>query len=68
MQNNKELEGNYIVDKLKEQANVENQSGYKIAIGDKVRLIESKHAMKKTRYNVTPFYFVISDIYYYFCY
>jgi hypothetical protein len=36
MQNNKELEVNYIIDKLKEQANVENQSGYKLDIGDKV--------------------------------
>jgi hypothetical protein len=62
MQNDKTLEVNYIIDKLKEQADIENQLGYKLAIGDKVRLIESKHTMKKTRYNVTPFYFIISDI------
>jgi hypothetical protein len=61
-QNNKELEVDYIIDKLKEQANVENQSGYKLEIGDKVRLIESKHTMKKTRYNVTSFFFIISGI------
>jgi hypothetical protein len=62
MQNDKTLEVNYIIDKLKEQANIENQTGYKLEVGDKVRLIESKHTMKKTRYNVTPFYFLISDI------
>jgi uncharacterized membrane protein YjjP (DUF1212 family) len=27
-----------------------------------MRLIENKHTMKKTRYNATPLYFVISDI------
>jgi hypothetical protein len=62
MQNDKALEIEYIVNKLSEQANVENQSGYKLDVGDKVRLIKSKHIMKKTRYNVTPFYFIISDI------
>jgi hypothetical protein len=62
MQNDKQLEVNYIIDKLSEQANVENQPEYKVEVGDKVRLIESKHTMKKTRYNVTPFYFIISDI------
>jgi hypothetical protein len=39
MQNDKTLEVNYIIDKLKEQDNVENQSGYKLDVGDKVRLI-----------------------------
>jgi hypothetical protein len=62
MQSDKQLEVNYIIDKLKEQANIENQTGYKLDIGDKVRLIESKHTMKKTKYNVTPFFFIISDI------
>jgi hypothetical protein len=49
MQNDKTLEVNYIIDKLKEQANIENQTGYKLDVGDKVRLIESKHTLKKTR-------------------
>jgi hypothetical protein len=62
MQNNKALEINYIIEKLSEQANIENKSGYKIDIRDKVRLIETKHTMKKTRDNVTLFYFIISDI------
>jgi hypothetical protein len=62
MQNEKTLEVNYIIDKLKEQANIENQSSYKLDVGDKVGLIESKHTMTKTRYNATPFYFVISNI------
>jgi hypothetical protein len=62
MQNNKGLEVNYIIDKLKEQANIEKQIEYKLDIGDKIRLIESKHTMKKTNYNVTPIYFIISDI------
>jgi hypothetical protein len=62
MQNNKVLEVNYIITKLSEQPNVENTLGYKLDIGDKVPLIESKHTMKKTRYNVTSFYFIISDI------
>jgi hypothetical protein len=62
MQNDKELEVNYIINKLSEQANVENQPRYKLNVGYKVRLIENKHTMKKTRYNVTPFYFIISDI------
>jgi hypothetical protein len=61
-QNDKQLEVNYMITKLSEQANVENKSGYKVDVGDKVRLIESKHTMKKTRYNVTPYYFIISDI------
>jgi penicillin V acylase-like amidase (Ntn superfamily) len=62
MQNNKELEVNYSVEKLAEQTNIENQSGYSVDIGDRVQLIENKQTMKKTRYNVTPFYFIISDI------
>jgi hypothetical protein len=62
IQNDKQLEIEYIIHKLSEQANVENKPGYKVDVGDKVRLIENKHTMKKTRYNVTPFYFVISDI------
>jgi hypothetical protein len=62
MQNVKQLEIEYIINKLSEQANVENKPGYKVDIDDKVRLIENKHTMKKTRYNVTPFYFVISGI------
>jgi hypothetical protein len=62
MQNDKQLEVNYIITKLSQQANVENKPGYKLDIGNKVRLIESKHKMKKTRYNVTPYYFSISDI------
>jgi hypothetical protein len=62
MQKDKQLEVNYIITKLSEQANVENTPGYKLDIGDKVRLIESQHTMKKTRYNVTPYYFIISDI------
>ena len=62
MQNDKVLEVNYIIEKLYEQANIENQPGYTVNIGDKVRLIENKHTMRKTRYNVTPFSFIISDI------
>jgi hypothetical protein len=62
MQNDKQLEVNYVITKLSEHANVENQPGYKVDISDKVRLIESKHTMKKTRYNITPYYFVISGI------
>jgi hypothetical protein len=33
------LEIEYIVNKLSEQANVENQNGYKLNVGDKVRLM-----------------------------
>jgi hypothetical protein len=40
IQNDKELEVNYIIDKLNERANVENRSGYKLDVGEKVRLIE----------------------------
>jgi hypothetical protein len=58
MQNNKALKVNYIVEKLKEQANIENKPEYKLDVGDKVGLIEIK-ILKKTRYNVTPFYYVI---------
>jgi hypothetical protein len=36
MQNNKELEVNYSVEKLEEQANIENIPGYSVDIGDKV--------------------------------
>jgi hypothetical protein len=62
MQNDKQLEIEYIINKLFEQANVENKPRYKVDIRDKVRLIENKHTMKKTRYNVMPFYIIISDI------
>jgi hypothetical protein len=55
MQNNKALEIECIVNKLYEQANIENKSGYKLTAGDKVRLIDNKHTLKKTRYNVTHF-------------
>jgi hypothetical protein len=47
MQNNKALELEYVNEKLSEQANIENKSGYKLDVGDKVRLIESKHILKK---------------------
>jgi hypothetical protein len=53
---------NYIVDKLKAQANVDNTPGYSLAIGDKVRLIENKHIMKKTRYNITFFFILLSRL------
>jgi hypothetical protein len=36
MQNNKTLEVEYIVNKLSEQANIENQPGYRLNVGDKV--------------------------------
>jgi hypothetical protein len=62
MQNNNRLEVEYIVVKLCEHANIEHKYGYKVDIGDKAPLMESKHTLKKTSYNVTPFYFVISDI------
>jgi hypothetical protein len=32
MQNDKELEVNYIIDKLKEQAYIENTPGYKVDV------------------------------------
>jgi hypothetical protein len=61
-QNDKALEVNYIINKLSEQANVENKPGYKVKVGDKVQLRKNNYTMKKTRYNVTPFYFIIWDI------
>jgi hypothetical protein len=47
LQNDKQLEVNYIITKLSEQANVENKPGYKLAVNDKVRLIENNYTMKK---------------------
>jgi hypothetical protein len=62
MQNNKDLEVQYIIESINEQNKIETQPGYKISINDKVRLIEKKKELKKTRYNVTPYYFIITDI------
>jgi hypothetical protein len=62
MQNNKALAVNYIFKKLSDQANIDYKSRYSLDIFDKIRLIEFKHTMKKTRYNLTPFYYVISNI------
>jgi hypothetical protein len=63
MQNNKNLEVEYIIDSINKQKTIEHSTGDKLNINDKVRLIEkNKTLLKKTRYNVTPFYFTISDI------
>jgi hypothetical protein len=64
MQNNKNLEVEYIIELISKQDYIENLTpGYKLNLNDKVRLIEkNKTLLKKTRYNVTPFYFNITDI------
>jgi hypothetical protein len=46
MQNDKQLEIEYIINKVSEQVNVENQKWYKLNIGDKVPFSESTHTMK----------------------
>jgi hypothetical protein len=35
---------------------------YKLDVNTKVRLIEPKKTLKKTRYNVSPCYYMITDI------
>jgi hypothetical protein len=62
MQNNKGLEVEYIIESINKQNKIEIQPGYKLSINDNVRLIEKKKELKKTRYNVTPYYFRITDI------
>jgi hypothetical protein len=47
MQNDKTFEVEYIINKLPERANTENQPRYKLNVDDKVRLIENKHIIKK---------------------
>jgi hypothetical protein len=56
------LEVEDIVVKIAKQANIENNPGYKISIEDKVRFIETKYILKKTRYKITSFYSFISDL------
>jgi hypothetical protein len=41
MQNDKELEIEYIINKLSEQTTIENKPRYKVDVGDKVSLIEN---------------------------
>jgi hypothetical protein len=62
MQNNKDFEVQYIIENINKQNKIEKQPGYKISINDKVRLIEKKKELKKTRYNVIPYYFIIMSI------
>jgi hypothetical protein len=58
----KEKELEYIYFKLQQQGDIESQKGYQLKIGNKVRYIEPRKALRKTRYKVTPFYYVITDI------
>jgi hypothetical protein len=64
MQNNKNLKVEYIIESISKQDSIEHSTpGYQLNINDKVRLIEkNKTFLKKTRYNVTPFYFTIVAI------
>jgi hypothetical protein len=64
MQNNKNREVEYLIESINKQDSIEHSTpSYQLNINDKVRLIEkNKTLLKKTRYNVTPFYFTISDI------
>jgi hypothetical protein len=47
MQNNKAFEVEYNIEKLAEQANIENKPGYNLSIIDNVRLKDTKHTLKK---------------------
>jgi hypothetical protein len=63
MQDNKELELQYIVDsinKLNKNESIAPDS--KLKINEKVRLIEPKTILKKTKYNDAPNYYIIKDI------
>jgi hypothetical protein len=62
MQNNKDLEVQYIIESINKQNKIETEPEYKLSINDKGRLIEKKKELKKTKYNVTPYYFIILDI------
>jgi hypothetical protein len=59
MQGNKCLEVQYVIDSIIQQNKIEiPTSNYKLNANDKVRLIEPQ----KTRYNVSPYYYTITDI------
>jgi hypothetical protein len=62
MPNNKLLEVDYIFDKIAEQQKIECQPNYNLNVGNHVRFIQKKQNLKKTRYKVSPFYFIITDI------
>jgi hypothetical protein len=63
MQDNKDLEVQHIVDSINKPNNVDNiRPDYKLTVNDKGRQMELKKALKKARYNVTPYYDTIVDI------
>jgi CRISPR/Cas system-associated protein Cas5 (RAMP superfamily) len=62
VQDNKRFEVQYIVDSINKQNKIENTThDYKLHINDQVTLIELKKTLKKTRYNASPYYYVITE-------
>jgi hypothetical protein len=63
MQDDQDLEVQYIIDSINKQNKIESRiHNYKLNVNDKVRLVETKKALKKTRYNVSSCYYTIIDI------
>jgi alpha-N-acetylglucosamine transferase len=59
-QSNKDLEVQYIIDSINKQNQIESITpNYKLNFNDKVRLIEPKKTLYKTRYNVSSSYYMI---------
>jgi hypothetical protein len=53
----------YIIESINKQSKIETITfNYKLVANDKVRLIEPQKALKKTRHNVNPFYYMINDV------
>ena len=61
MKSSKQAEDDYIFRMLEDQSGIEKKEGFKITPGSKVRLVLPKKKMNKTRYNVSPDYYTISD-------
>jgi hypothetical protein len=63
MQGNKGLEVQCIVDSINKQNKIETTTlNYELAVNEKLRLIEPKKILNKTRYNISPYSYTITNI------
>lgn len=61
MERDKKLEVRYIISMLHKQSDIENGPGYKLDVGDYVRLIKEERTMKKKRRRLTKHYYTVDS-------
>lgn len=62
VQNNKQLEINYIIKSIRKQNGIENAVDYKLNVGDYVRLIKETWKLSKKRRTITKHYYIVGSV------